>query len=124
MPRRRNDSESLLLAGNLPVGYNSICTNSPSKDPPFEDLKNGKPQFNKLSVHMEKRLKLIDGIGVIVGIMIGSGIFISPKGVIQYTQSPGMALVVWALSGLLTVAGALCYAELGRYEQYLIKIAW
>ena len=48
----------------------------------------------------------------IIGLIIGSGIFITPKSVLVYVGSPGMALVIWASTGFVCMIGALCYAEL------------
>lgn len=62
---------------------------------------------------MRKELGLLEGSAIILGIMMGSGIFISPKGVLKDAGSVGFSLVVWVLCGVLSLIGALCYAELG-----------
>jgi APA family basic amino acid/polyamine antiporter len=46
-------------------------------------------------------------------IVIGAGIFITPATVAQNTSSGMQVLILWAIGGLLTLAGVLCYAELG-----------
>ncbi|GBM01437.1 Y+L amino acid transporter 2 [Araneus ventricosus] len=68
---------------------------------------------NDQTVRLKKELGLIDGIGVIIGVIIGSGIFVSPKGVLIHSGSILMCLVVWLLTGVLSTFGACCYAELG-----------
>ncbi|KAJ0181956.1 hypothetical protein K1T71_002678 [Dendrolimus kikuchii] len=64
-------------------------------------------------VRLKKELGLMNGVAIIVGVIVGSGIFVSPVLVLEHAGSKGMALIVWVLSGMLSMVGALCYGELG-----------
>ncbi|KAK9874615.1 hypothetical protein WA026_005445 [Henosepilachna vigintioctopunctata] len=65
------------------------------------------------TIHLKRRVGLLSGVALIVGTMIGSGIFVSPSGLLERTGSIGMSFVVWMACGLLSLLGALAYAELG-----------
>src|SRR5256884_9366640 len=56
-------------------------------------------------------LGLLDSTMIVAGSMIGSGIFIVSGGISKQVGSPGSLLVVWLVTGLLTVIGALSYGE-------------
>jgi len=58
-------------------------------------------------------LTSIDAFAIVVGGIIGTGIFLKPAVVAQLVGSPTLLLGAWAAAGLLTLAGALTYAELG-----------
>ncbi|XP_041455267.1 Y+L amino acid transporter 2-like [Lytechinus variegatus] len=68
---------------------------------------------DKNIVQLQRSLSVFDGIMINVGIMIGTGIFISPKGVAAGVESVGATLCVWVAAGVIALLGALCYAELG-----------
>jgi APA family basic amino acid/polyamine antiporter len=61
---------------------------------------------------LERGLGLVDATMIVVGSMIGSGIFITSAESARLVGSPGWLLMAWALAGLLTITGALCCAEL------------
>ena len=60
-----------------------------------------------------RRLNTWDAAMIVIGGVIGAGIFITPATVAQNTSSGMQVLILWAIGGLLTLAGVLCYAELG-----------
>lgn len=59
-----------------------------------------------------KEIRLFDAVMLVAGTMIGSGIFIVSSDIAQKTQSTLGLLLVWLVTGLITMAGALSYAEL------------
>lgn len=65
-------------------------------------------------VTLKRDVGLFGGISVLAGIMIGSGIFYIGAIVLQRAgMSLGLALLVWAIGGLITLLSGICFAELG-----------
>ncbi|MCL4512336.1 MAG: amino acid permease [Bacteroidetes bacterium] len=63
------------------------------------------PQF-------KRELKLLDSTMIVIGSMIGSGIFIVSADIARTVGSPGYLLLVWLTTGIITVIAALSYGEL------------
>ncbi|KAL3860072.1 hypothetical protein ACJMK2_010240 [Sinanodonta woodiana] len=79
---------------------------------PEENTNNGGDK-DANSVNLKKELGLHNAVGMIVGVIVGSGIFVSPKGVLLEAGSVGISIIVWGACGVVSLIGAMCYAELG-----------
>lgn len=62
---------------------------------------------------LKRRVGLLSGVAMIVGTMIGSGIFVSVGSTLERTQSAGLALVIWGVCGVYSLLGAVSYCEIG-----------
>ncbi|CAI2731067.1 unnamed protein product [Schistosoma spindalis] len=65
------------------------------------------------NVKMKRSIGVGTSITIIVGSMIGSGIFVSPTGILLNVRSIGASLIIWVACGIFSMLGAYCYAELG-----------
>jgi APA family basic amino acid/polyamine antiporter len=61
---------------------------------------------------LQKRVNLFDGISIVSGAMIGSGIFIVSADIARNVGSPGWLMMVWIITGIITLIGAVSYGEL------------
>jgi basic amino acid/polyamine antiporter, APA family len=61
---------------------------------------------------LPRKLGLWSSVGLVIGITIGSGIFRAPAGVARLVPNPRLLLLVWIAGGLLSLCGALSFAEL------------
>lgn len=61
--------------------------------------------LGELAPSLHTQVGLLSGICIIVGTIIGSGIFISPKSVLANTESVGPCLIIWAACGILATLG-------------------
>src|SRR5688572_21036967 len=60
----------------------------------------------------QRTLTLFDNVALLVGVIVGAGIFETPGPVAAAMGSPSGVIAVWILGGVVSLAGALCYADL------------
>jgi len=65
-----------------------------------------------MSEDLKRTLTAIDITAIVIGAIIGSGIFLTPGLVLRDSGSVGMSLSIWVVGGILSFMGALSYAEL------------
>jgi APA family basic amino acid/polyamine antiporter len=70
-------------------------------------------QENRSSVELRRELSQLDSLMINVGIIIASAIFIVPASVAQQVETPWFMLAIWVVAGVLSLCGALAFAELG-----------
>ena len=64
---------------------------------------------------LKKELTLINGVALVVGQIIGSGIFVSPNIVLRYSGSFGLSMCLWLLGAVVAIACGLSFCELGTF---------
>jgi APA family basic amino acid/polyamine antiporter len=62
---------------------------------------------------LRRDLTLTHGIAIVVGITIGTGVFLKSAPMAQAVGSPFWVMAAWAVAGLVAILGALCFSELG-----------
>ena len=71
-----------------------------------------------MSLHphqLHRHLRLFDAMTIVVGSMIGSGIFIGLSIMAQWVQTPGLLIGLWVFGGLFTMLGVVCLRGAGRH---------
>lgn len=66
-----------------------------------------------MSKELVRGLTLVDAASIVVGSIIGTGVFLKTSTMSSLVGNPWMVIVIWVVAGLLSLAGALAYAELG-----------
>ena len=87
---------------------------APGEDP-SESLVSDNGSNNVKWGKLKKKLGYIAIFAYIFGIIVGSGIYISPVKVIKTVSSGGIVVMLWIVSGIVAVLGGISYVELGSF---------
>ncbi|ESN99647.1 hypothetical protein HELRODRAFT_176818 [Helobdella robusta] len=64
-------------------------------------------------IKLKRQLGTAYAVAILVGLVVGSGVYITPQGVLKQAGSPGLSLIIWVVGGIFSLIGALVYAEIG-----------
>lgn len=78
----------------------------------IEGLEGGERLVTSATASPKQLLSVIDAVTLIVGIVVGAGIFKAPSVVAMHAGDESLFLLAWVLGGAVSLIGALCYAEL------------
>lgn len=95
--------------GHDPFGDNY----SDSENGDDDNLSQNSDAGQSSKVGLRRSVGFTGCLSLVVGVMIGSGIFATPAIVFKHTGSVGMGLVAWSGAGVICILSSLCYAELG-----------
>ena len=84
------------------------------KDPMDEQHEAGPRSVAEDQAGYSRRVGLFSGVMLVIGGIIGSGIFLNPSIVAQRVHTPELTLGVWVLGGVVALIGAFVYGELGQ----------
>ena len=114
-----------MVEGGCGIELLDVKRLSASGDPVHSDLSqedeavfiksDDKRSSRKNAPALKKELSLINGVAIVVGQIIGSGIFISPNIVLKQSGSFGLSISLWLFGAIVAIACGLSYCELGTF---------
>ena len=107
---RKEAEKGLLLYISGGRGYHERTV---IEETPRDESSGPAPSGSGAEPRFARRLGLLDTALLVVGAVVGSGIFLTSGHILSILPSPGLLLLVWLAGGLITVSGALSFAELG-----------
>ena len=110
---RLNRSFSVTSAFDFAAPLFPLSTSAPGYAPLDDSTAETTLRGESTSLERQKTLTYLNGLSLVIGLIIGSGIFSAPAQVTRNAGSPAAALIVWTIAGLLAWTGAASYAELG-----------
>ncbi|XP_032796404.2 b(0,+)-type amino acid transporter 1 [Daphnia magna] len=99
--RRRTSQDLSLQKNDWTSGIKSI-------DNVNHDFSNAKDEMR-----LKRQVGLFSGVALVIGNIIGSGIFVSPGYLLASAGSPGLCLILWGVCGIYSLLGAIAYCEIG-----------